>query len=377
MPKILHCADIHLDTPFKSGNAGKSEERRRELRQTFSSMMRYIKENGVELALIAGDLFDSGFVTKDTADFVARELASASPCIFVISPGNHDPYTKGGVYESTDFSDNVYIFDEPKLTSFYFPEINTEVYGYAFTDTTLTENPFAGRVPSDLSRINILAAHADVGNPLSVYCPVSEKDISDSGFDYCAFGHVHGSEGVKKAGNVSYAYSGCIEGRDFGETGHKGAVVAEINKEHGLVTVDSETVRFSKRRYEIMTLDISGAAEKESTVAEVAAAVSSAEYGEDTLLRLVLAGNVSPSLKIPTEELSAMLSEDLYYVEVINRTLPLYDVAALEKDPSIRGAFFRELRPRLETGSIEERAAAARALRIGLAALSGEDTFGE
>ena len=34
MPKILHSADIHLDSPFRSGNAGKSEVRRRELRGT-------------------------------------------------------------------------------------------------------------------------------------------------------------------------------------------------------------------------------------------------------------------------------------------------------------------------------------------------------
>ena len=72
MPKILHSADIHLDSPFRSGNAGKSEVRRRELRGTFSSLMMYIKDNGVALALLAGDLFDSESVTKNTADFFFR-----------------------------------------------------------------------------------------------------------------------------------------------------------------------------------------------------------------------------------------------------------------------------------------------------------------
>ena len=78
MLKILHCADLHLDSPFKSGNAGKSEVRRRELRGTFSSLIMYIKTNKIDIALMSGDLFDSGFMTKDMADYFVKELAAAS-----------------------------------------------------------------------------------------------------------------------------------------------------------------------------------------------------------------------------------------------------------------------------------------------------------
>lgn len=64
MLKILHCADLHLDSPFKSGNAGKSEVRRRELRGTFSSLIMYIKTNKIDIALMSGDLFDSRLYDK-------------------------------------------------------------------------------------------------------------------------------------------------------------------------------------------------------------------------------------------------------------------------------------------------------------------------
>ncbi len=373
MPKILHCADIHLDTPFKSGSVDSSFVRRKELRDTFSSLMNYIKSNGIELAVIAGDLFDSGLVTKDTAAFVVSELAGASPCRFVISPGNHDPYTEKGVYGVTDFPENVFIFREPSLSKFSFPELNTDVYGYAFTSSTLEYNPFAGRTPDDSMRINILAAHADVGSPLSVYCPVTEADIAASGFDYCAFGHIHLSEGGKKAGSTVYAYSGCLEGRDFGETGHKGAVVADIEKERGIASVKLSGVRFSSKQYEIAEVDLSGVSEAEQLLQRAREAILDGGYDKDTLLRLILSGNVSPSLKIRTAELEAVLGKELYYIEVFDKTLPLYDAEKLDSDPTIRGAFFRELKPLLENGTQKERQDAAYALRIGLLALSGED----
>lgn len=373
MLKILHCADIHLDSPFKSGNAGKSNVRRRELRESFSSMMEYIKNNGIELVLIAGDLFDTGYVMKDTADFVVKELADAAPCKFVISPGNHDPYTEDSVYSKMAFSDNVYIFNSATFDKFSFPELNVDVYGHAFVKNKLEVNPFAGKTPDNSERINLLCAHAEVGDPLSPFCPVSEADIAATGLDYCAFGHIHNFDGLKKAGNTYYAYCGCLEGRDFGETGYKGAIYLEISKELSLASVKASKIRFSKRRYEIYPLDVSGCSENASLVQKINATIAETDFGYDTLLRIVLTGNVSPSLKIDTEILQESLSQNFFYIEVENHTLPLYDAETLENDPTIRGAFFKELRPLLENGSEEDRVRAARALRIGLTALSGED----
>lgn len=371
MPKILHCADIHLDSPFRSGNAGKSEVRRRELRGTFSSLMMYIKDNGISLALMAGDLFDRESVTKDTADFFFGEMAAVPGCRFVISPGNHDPYVPGSVYTLSGIPENVYIFSDTALNRFSFPDIGVDVYGYAFIKSTLDVCQFVGRQPADSDMINLLCAHADVGDPLSPYCPVSENDIAGTGFDYCALGHIHNSTGVKKVGNTYYAYSGCLEGRDFGETGHKGAILLDITKERGIASVKATGVRFSKRRYEICRADVSGSRTEDELVSKIRSAIVG-KYGSDTLLRLVLTGNVPPSLRIRTDEITSRFGDGLFYLETVDRTLPLYDSDALKNDPTIRGAFFRELLPLLENGSPEERADAARALRLGLMALNGE-----
>ncbi|MBQ4065458.1 MAG: metallophosphoesterase [Clostridia bacterium] len=371
--KVLHCADLHLDSPFRSGSAEKSEVRRRELRGTFSSLVLYVKTEKIPLALLSGDLFDSGFVTRETASFVAKELASAPDCRFVIAPGNHDPYTPDSVYARVDFPENVYIFRDSTLGKFSFPELGTEVYGYAFVKNALETCPFTGKTPDDPATINLLCAHGDVGDPLSAYCPVSEKDIADAGFDYCAFGHVHASEGIKMAGKSYYAYSGCLEGRDFGETGHKGALVLDIEKKDGIVALTAAPVRFSGRRYEWYDLDLSGAADTDEAARRIKSLLTEKALGADTLLRLSLKGSVAPSLRLDVRALTDLFAPSLFYLEIRDETLPLFDTATLENDPTVCGAFFAEMRPLLENGSPEERAEAATALRVGLAALYGED----
>ncbi len=376
MPKILHCADLHLDSPFRSGNAEKAEVRRRELRGTFSSLLLYIKTEGVDLALMAGDIFDVRYVTRDTAAFFLKELAAASRCRFVIAPGNHDPYTEDGIYARSELPGNVFLFREPALRCFSFPDINTDVYGWAFTSATMETSPLTGRTPSDPSRINLVCAHADVGKPLSPYCPVSEHDLAESGFDYYAFGHVHTRSEIRKCGNSCYAYPGCLEGRDFGETGHKGAYLLTIEKDQGILSLKSFFRRFSTRRYETCDLDISGLSDGEAVRAAIRARLTEKGFGSDTLLRLTLRGSISPAFKPDLAALTAAFAPGLFWFELQDETLPLYDTALLEADPTIRGVFFARLRPMLENGTPEERLRAARALRIGLAALNGEDIAG-
>lgn len=367
MLKLLHCADLHLDSPFRDRDPESSARRRRELRRVFSSLVDFVKAESIPLVLLVGDLFDGAAVTSETVSFVKEALASVPDCRFVIAPGNHDPHTPDSVYAKDVFPSNVYIFHEPTLTSFDFPELNVTVYGYAFPSASLPVSPLLGARPTDLTRINLLAAHAEIGNPLSPYAPISESDIAATGFDYCAFGHVHAFDGIKKAGQVPYAYSGCLVGRDFGETGHKGALVLDVTKEHCHETF----VDFSPFHYECRDVDVSGISEGAELRAKLEAAL--AEEDEHTLLRLTLRGSVLSQLRIDTEALTEAFASGLAYLEIEDMTLPLLDLAYLQNDPTIVGAFFAELRPLLEQGTAEERLQAARALRIGLAALHGED----
>ena len=58
--KIIHCADIHLDSKMSANlTKEKARERKTELLTTFQNMVAYGAEQGVAAIIIAGDLFDT------------------------------------------------------------------------------------------------------------------------------------------------------------------------------------------------------------------------------------------------------------------------------------------------------------------------------
>ncbi len=371
MAKIIHAADIHLDAPFSLLDVQKAQVRKNELRGAFASLILFAKTEKADMVILSGDLFDSGFVTKETTALLISQFASFPECRFIIAPGNHDYIGLRSPYKKELFPPNVYIFENEKITHFSFPEIGVTVYGYAFVAETHTDNPLKSLASLDRGRINILAAHADVGGH-SEYCPLSTEDIARSGFDYIALGHVHKGGDIKVAGNTYYAYSGCLEGRSFDECGIKGVIVCDFAKQSGRLSASFAKRRLCKRHYEKMTVDVTGVDSNEALIERLKAAVASEGYGADVLLRARLTGRISPEITLNLKAITAQ-ALGLFYLEIENATVPLLNDDELRHDISIRGALFRELLPMLESENEEERSLAADALRLGLAALDGGD----
>ncbi|MCI8388061.1 MAG: hypothetical protein HFE63_06290 [Clostridiales bacterium] len=371
MIKFLHCADLHLDSPLASLDLKRAEIRRSEFRSTLAAMIRSAQTNKIDFLIISGDLFESEFASRETIALLCHEFASIPECNIIIAPGNHDPYTSQSYYRRTEFPENVYIFDSTELSCFDFPEKNTTIYGYAFTDNTLDFCPFEGFTPENPDRINILAAHGEFGSRNTHKCPIPTEVLANSGFDYVALGHYHNYSEIKQLKSTYYAYSGCLEGRGFDECGEKGAIIAVADKSEGRFQLGAKFVRFSKRHYEIEQLDITGAETNADLLNRLAALIKERGYGEDTALRVVLTGNTAGELKISQKFLTEQFPQ-LFLLEFKDETLPLLDSDTLKRDPTIRGAFYNSLAGMLD-GNEDERELAALALRYGLSALSGED----
>lgn len=234
----------------------------------------------------------------------------------------------------------------------------------------MEKNPLAAAIYVDRNRINILAAHADIYS--KAYCPVGVEDIVRGAYDYAALGHIHNGGDIQKSGNTYYAYSGSLEGGSFGECGLKGAIICDAAWIGGKKQLKFKARRFCTRRYEKLDVDISGAVSAKEVIAKVRRAATENGYGNDTLLRVRLIGNIPVSADIRADKITA---EDIgvYYLEVRDCSAPLLDYEELKNDISIRGAFFRELLPQLESEDDAVRARASKALHYGLAALSGDD----
>ncbi|MFQ9289535.1 MAG: metallophosphoesterase family protein [Oscillospiraceae bacterium] len=112
--KILHTADFHLDSAFTALPEEKARLRRQEARQLTDRLVDYANDHGVELLLLAGDLFDSDQLYGQTAQELAQSLARFRGHA-VIAPGNHDFYAASSPYARLLWPENVHIFREERL----------------------------------------------------------------------------------------------------------------------------------------------------------------------------------------------------------------------------------------------------------------------
>ncbi len=361
MLRILHTGDVHLDSPFSGLDPTFAEVRRNELRAAFTSMLHYARCEKVDMILIAGDLFDAQFVTRETLALIKREFESIK-CPIIISPGNHDSVTESGVWKRGVFPDNTYIFTNDSLEYFDFPDLGVRVWGWAFTSHTMESSPLVGR-RADGEGINILCAHGDMSSARSLSCPLTVGELEAFGADYAALGHIHNP----KEYTERIAYCGCLEGRAFDETGIKGAL--DVTLDGGRVT--RKKIRFSKRRYECASLDVYGADSNTELASRISEFIISEHYGDDTILRLTLTGEVSPSFAVNTAVLEKA-SDRVFALKVEDATSPMLGSDELRRDPTLRGELYRVLEPALTSDDPREREKASAALRVGLAAIAGE-----
>ncbi len=369
--RILHTGDIHLDSPFSRFTIEESEERRQRLRDSFSDLMALIREKNVDIALIAGDLFDSAYGTAATAALLAEEMAACPTCRFFIAPGNHDPYTPNSLYAAGRLPENVHIFESEALSSCRIPALNTVVWGWAFTKDRHEGTPLSGRTIEDQGSLNLICGHADVGVPLTRYAAISTADLSAFGAHYAAFAHRHGKTEPQKAGRCTWAYCGCLEGRSFDEPGIGGAYLITATPDENDYDLTIERLTLSRRQYAIATVDLTGVSGKGEVAQRIKTAITQYGYDRDTALRVIFTGATDPSLSVPQHADGKAFG--LYYLELLDHTTPSYDTEALKHDLSVRGELYRSLLSQLTEGEPADRQTALRALRMGLAALEGND----
>lgn len=358
--RILHAADLHLDSAF----AGLAEEKaallRQESRDILRRMVDWANDHAVDVMLLSGDLFDSDRMYSQTARTLAPALARFRGRIF-LSPGNHDFYAPGSGYDAVDWPENVHIFTSRRPQTVLLRSLNASVTGAAFTSAEEWE-PFDGASFSggDASiRLGVL--HGEVTRGESKYRAIPPAEIEKTNLTYLALGHVHRCAGVQRAGNTAYAYPGCLPGRGFDETGDKGFLYGEITPEK----VELEFIPFAPRRYQSVTADIT-----DRDPADAVRQALDPDCGQD-ICRVLLTGSRREnfSLSALTSELSGLCAA----LELTDETYPEEDVWARCGEDSLRGLFLQNLRARYDGADEDEKRQLLQAARFGLAALDNRD----
>lgn len=359
--RILHAADLHLDSPFEGLSAGKAAVRRSEQRELLGRLAALARSEQADLVLLSGDLLDSGRPYFETGEELIRALGRIGAPVF-IAPGNHDFYSPQSPYARLKLPENVHVFKSGRIEAVELPELGARVYGAAFTEDRSGPLLEGFRAERTEGVYGLLCLHGEVGVRESVYDPVTETELAQSGLDYAAFGHIHKASGLKRAGSTWYAWPGCPEGRGFDETGEKSVYLVELEGE----ACTLRPVSVASRRYERLTVDVSGT--------DPLLAIHT-QLPDDTVrdvYRIVLTGETETAPDL--NRLQASLAELFFELQLRDETRLRRDVWAGAGEDTLRGLFLAKLRSRYDKAPDEaQRLRIEQAARWGLAALDNTE----
>ncbi len=245
MTKILHTADIHLDSPLRSLALRDPDLRDQVHTATRSAFTRIVDTaiaESVSALLIAGDLFDGAERSARTAAYLTGQLdrlRESGIRAFYIK-GNHD--AENPLTGELSLPDNVHIFDgrggKVQLSE------DIWIHGVSFANRHAPES-LLPKYPAPVGgAINIAMLHTSLAGAVGhdPYAPCTVNDLVAAGFDYWALGHVHRRQ--VHAETPWIVMPGTPQGRDIGEPGPKSATLLTIGQTIEVAEVQTSLVEF-------------------------------------------------------------------------------------------------------------------------------------
>jgi hypothetical protein len=325
-----------------------------------SRLFRYIREQEISLALMTGCLFDEEDLSDETARYLIQSMRAIPRCRFVILPGPADAYRTGCFYASGRLPENVTVVSSPSFERLRFDDLGIAVYGAAVTDPEAPPPP-----------LPICEREANETVLLGLYRkePPRDDELAATGADYVALSG-HPSSNLHDLGGAWCAYSGSPESRSFEDESVGGANLLMIVSEGGERRLHIKRLELGTCRCLSREIDVTDMKTDSDLITAVTRIVRENNLGRGAVLRIVLTGSTRAGFRIPQRFDSS--SFGLLIFSLVNLTTPVLD-PSLRRDMSPRGELYRLLEPRIESGTDAERATAARALTIGMAALEGKE----
>lgn len=235
MIRFIHCADIHLGSPFtglQQKNSTIAFQAIEATKKAFLTLSNTAIEYHVDFVLISGDIFDSSHQHIQEKIFLKEQfqrLAQAGIYTYLIH-GNHDY----GRFTEDWNNDWVKVFKEEVSTEILKTSSGESVAisGFSYDTRWITES-MAMHFPlrNSLVDYHLGMYHGQTrtaSDSSTAYAPFKVSDLEKLHYDYWALGHIHRAMDLDSYGKI--AYSGTIQGRSFKEMGEKGFYVITLNK---------------------------------------------------------------------------------------------------------------------------------------------------
>ncbi|EKU46580.1 metallophosphoesterase family protein [Staphylococcus massiliensis] len=232
MVKFIHCADLHLDSPFKSRKYLSPAIFKDVENSTFDSFKRIIDlalKEEVDFLIISGDLFDNENRTLRAEVFLKQQferLEKEQIFVYIIH-GNHDPLSES---VSTSWPKNVTVFNS-EVETYQSINKNGEVvylHGFSYQNSESYENKIDQYPASEFNKgihIGILHGTYSKSQTKDRYTEFRIEDLNRKLYHYWALGHIHERTQLSDLPHIHYP--GNIQGRHFKEQGDKGCLLVE------------------------------------------------------------------------------------------------------------------------------------------------------
>lgn len=353
--KLIHCADIHLDSPMGTHmSASQASMRNTQIIRSFLRMTDYARDNGVRAVIIAGDLFDGDRVRGRTVDEILAAMERTPEVDYLYLPGNHDGAARA-------FSDRVL----PGNLRQFGREWTSFRYGDAAISGVQICRENAGQiyenVPHTDNCVNIAVLHGQVGT-VSGEDAVNLNLLKGKGIDYLALGHIHSFTLQMLDEKGVYCYCGCLEGRGFDECGEKGFVLLDVDEKG----VRPTFVPFAGCCLHRIPVDVTGLTNN----ARIAQAMKQAAAGipSKDMVEFLLTGKTEPETDLSVPYLQELVKGGFAFAKVKDETAMALDPERFRNDISLKGMFIR-----MVLSEVENEAERAAIIRTGLEALAGEE----
>ncbi|OYP38496.1 exonuclease SbcCD subunit D [Rhodopirellula sp. MGV] len=236
--KILHAADIHLDSPLQKLDRYENapvEQIRGASRRALANMTTLAIDQEVDLVVIAGDLYDGDWTDQNTGlAFVAQaaRLSDAGIPLLVIR-GNHDAanlMTSSLPLPSQPEIGPMFL-SEKKAETRILEDLGIAVHGQSFARRSESGNMAASYPDPINGMFNLGMLHTGLeGNSMHAnYAPCTPRELTDKGYHYWALGHIHLRANHGLDGGPPIVFSGNLQGRHINETGEKGCLILNVD----------------------------------------------------------------------------------------------------------------------------------------------------
>ncbi|MBS4534305.1 DNA repair exonuclease [Clostridium sp. D2Q-14] len=334
---FVHTGDVHIGMKFVKGEMSGElgNEKRRDIMDTFLKVIDRCDKKNIDFLFIAGDLFEDEVCSIADLKIINDRFKQLKKTKVIMITGNHDFLNEKSLYKLIDWNENVYLLDNKMIEKISFKEENIDIWGMSWYEKEKGKENFKN-ISLDHDKYNVLLLHGDVFDKNSRYFPINKKDIQDLGFDYIGLGHIHKPQHISE----NIVYPGSPEPLDFGELGDHGIIEGKIWGNN----LDTKFIPISKRKYHIVNIEINQKMSYNDVMSRLLD-IASETIKQKDFFRIIIKGFIDRDLKDKIKEMEFILNEKFYFIEIIDKTKPDYDLDKLliENENNIIGEFIKEM----------------------------------